>query len=105
MDFRSNNHRTYASTYDTLGETFSDATPIFYKSTDFTGVNFETRNYHEALERILKPFFSRVLMQDGAFAVIPMQKYKQIGAINCRVYGRAYSLLPGANPTTASNVD
>ena len=36
VDFRSNNHRTYASTYDTLGETFSDATPIFYKSTDFT---------------------------------------------------------------------
>ena len=105
VDFRSNNHRTYASTYDTLGETFSDATPIFYKSTDFTGVNFETRNYHEALERILKPFFSRVLMQDGAFAVIPMQKYKQIGAINCRVYGRSYVLIPGSNPTTASNVD
>ena len=105
MDFRSNNHRTYASTYDTLGETFSDATPIFYKSTDFVGINFETRNYQEALERILKPFFSRVLMQDGAFAVIPMQKYKQIGAINCRVYGRAYSLLPGSNPTTASNLD
>ena len=105
VDFRSNNHRTYASTYDTLGETFSSATPIFYKSTDFTGVNFETRNYHEALERILKPFFSRILMQEGAFNVIPIQKYKQIGAINCRVYGRAYNLLPGSNPTTASNVD
>lgn len=104
VDFRSSSHDSYTIQYDTLVETFSLPDPIFYKSVG-NEVTFSTRSYFDGLERILKPFFSRILMQDGAFNIIPIQKYKQTGSIQCREFSRSYQLLVGADPTVGTAID